>query len=57
VCTDDVLALSIDTVGRVMNLLIVWGYKCKDVGPPTRYLGAAIAEHEFTGKEGAVHKC
>jgi hypothetical protein len=57
VYTDDILALSVDPVERVMNPLIARGYKCKDVGPPTRYLGAAIAEHEFTGKEGAVHKC
>jgi hypothetical protein len=55
--TDDILAVSIDPVGPVMDPLIARGYNCKDVGPPTRYLGAAIAEHEFTGKEGAVHKC
>jgi hypothetical protein len=57
VYTDDILALSIDPVGRVMDPLIAKGYNCKDVGPPTRYLGAAITEHEFTRKERAVHKC
>jgi hypothetical protein len=56
VYTDDILAVSTDPVERVMNPLMERGYNCKDVGPPTRYLGAAISEHEFTGKSGAVHK-
>jgi hypothetical protein len=55
VYTDDIVAVSVDPARQVMDLLIARGYNCKDVG--LRHDGSAIAEHEFTGKEGTVHKC
>ncbi len=56
VYTDDILALSIDPMTRIMQPLIDLGYNCKDSGPPTRYLGAAISQHEITGATGTVHQ-
>ena len=35
---------------------MTWGYRCKDVGKPTCYLGAEIVEHEIRGADGTVHK-
>jgi hypothetical protein len=57
VYTDDILALSIDPMTRIMQPLIDLGYNCKDIGPPTRYLGAAISQHDITGATGTVHQC
>ena len=41
-----------DTGNAYLNL----GYRCKDVGKPTRYLGAEIAESEIKGADGTVQK-
>ena len=56
VYVDDLLCLSVDPVGRIIPPLSDLGYRCKDVGKPTRYLGAEIAEHEIRGADGTVHK-
>ena len=49
VYTDDILPLSVDPLKRIMQPLMDKGYKCKEVGPPTRYLGAAISEEKYKG--------
>jgi hypothetical protein len=56
VYVDDLLCLSVDPAGRIIPPLSDLGYRCKDVGKPTRYLGAEIAEHEIRGADGTVHK-
>ena len=53
---DDLLCLSVDPVGRIIQPWSDLGYRCKDVGKTTRYLGAEIAEHEIRGADGTVHK-
>lgn len=54
--TDDILALSMDPLGRCIQPLVDKGYVCKDIGPPTRYLGASIEEVEVEGATGTIHK-
>jgi hypothetical protein len=56
VYVDELLCLSVDPVGRIIQPLSDLGYRCKDVGKPTRYLGTEIAEHEIRGADGTVHK-
>jgi hypothetical protein len=56
VYTDDILAVSMDPMERVIQPLIDKEYVCKDIGPPRRYLGAAIAECDIVGQDGTTHK-
>jgi len=55
VYVDDLLCLSVDPVGRIIQPLSDLGYRCKDVGKPTRYLGAEIAERGAWRYNGSTY--
>jgi hypothetical protein len=44
---DDCLVISHDTKSIIEQLETEYGYKLKDVGQPTRYLGAQIGQYQF----------
>jgi hypothetical protein len=57
VYVDNMLIISHDPQSRVINILQSKGYKCKDLGPPERYLGAQVGRFNLKHGKATVAEC